>query len=183
MPSKFKEFLCDSQNKEELFHLISEKVSIYEFAPAKEVYMYITSGETVISKGTQWPMRSCDDEEADSQICIHIKDALKKGAKRILVRTVDTDIIVILIGIFHQFQTQYPEVSIWVAFGAGKHFRYYSINTLCSNLGKQKSCALSSLSLNYWFRYNITVLWKGKKESLGGMELLSRCYRSLLFHI
>lgn len=41
-------------------------------------------------------MSHCDHEEADTRIAIHIKDSLEKGARAILVRTVDTDVIVII---------------------------------------------------------------------------------------
>ena len=34
------------------------------------------------------PMLSCDHEEADSRMCIHVKDALNKGAHKIFIRTV-----------------------------------------------------------------------------------------------
>ncbi|KAG1676996.1 hypothetical protein GQR58_014039 [Nymphon striatum] len=60
---------------------------------------------------------------------------LKKGARTILVRTVDTDVIVILVGLFFNFLSAYHDIDLWVAFGMGKHFQYYSIKTVCQNLG------------------------------------------------
>ncbi len=54
----------------------------------------------------------------------------------------DTDVIVILIGQFHHFIDQYPNASLWVALGTGKHFRYYSINAICAYLGRLKSRCL-----------------------------------------
>ncbi len=41
-------------------------------------------------------------------MCIHEKHALQAGARKILVRTVDTDVIVILVGIFLTFIIQLP---------------------------------------------------------------------------
>lgn len=35
-----------------------------------------------------------------------------------------------------------PQVDIWIAFGMGKNFRFYSINAICSSLGEAKSRAL-----------------------------------------
>ena len=70
-------------------------------------------------------MASCDHEEADTRMCIHIQDSLQKGARNILVRTVDTNVIVILAGLFFQLQSMYPELDIWVAFGTGKFFRFF----------------------------------------------------------
>ena len=79
-------------------------------------------------------LQPCDHEEADTRIALHLYDAVKEDATNILVRTVDTDVIVILVGIF--FDMPSP-INIWVAFGTGKHFRYYSI--FCSGLGEDKS--------------------------------------------
>ena len=43
-----------------------------------------------------------DHEEADTRMCLHVLHALSKGAQNMLVSTVDTDVIVILVGIFHK---------------------------------------------------------------------------------
>ena len=47
-------------------------------------------------------------------------DALKKGLSTCLVRTVDTDVIVILIGIIPYLIIVNSDANIWVAFGVGK---------------------------------------------------------------
>ena len=46
--------------------------------------------------------------------------ALEQGAKTIQVRTVDTDVVVILAGTFHDLIATHPLADIWVAFGMGK---------------------------------------------------------------
>jgi hypothetical protein len=45
-------------------------------------------------------MESCNHEEADTRIFVHGKDALQRGAKNVLIRTVDTDVVVIVISQF-----------------------------------------------------------------------------------
>jgi len=87
-------------------------------------------------------MSSCDHEEADMRMCIHIQDSIEKGARVILVRTVDTDVIVILAGIFFELRYAFPGVEIWVAFGSGKCFRYLHVNRICYNIGVHKYKAL-----------------------------------------
>ena len=69
-------------------------------------------------------MTECDHEEADTQIMIQIE----KGDDSVMVRTVDTDIVVNLIGQFNNFHEQM--LTFWVAFGTGKQFHYYHINTV-----------------------------------------------------
>ena len=91
-------------------------------------------------RGSDQSMPDCDHEEADSRICVHVSDALHKGAHDVLVRTVDTDVVVILVGSFFHRKTTYPDMNLWVGFGTGKHYRYYdiTISTACaSNLGYQ----------------------------------------------
>ena len=70
-------------------------------------------------------MADSDHEEADTRIVLHVNHALQRGTNKILIRTVDTDVIVTLIG---QFKNNN---GIW----DWKFFCYYCINTICRNLG------------------------------------------------
>ena len=45
-------------------------------------------------------MLPCSHEEADSRMCLLVKDALEKGARKKFVRTVDTDVVVMFTEIF-----------------------------------------------------------------------------------
>ena len=66
----------------------------------------------------------------------------ERGSRKIMIRTVDTDVIVILIGHFYSIVDHYPDADLWVAFGTGKHFRYYHLNTICGRLGREQSWCL-----------------------------------------
>ena len=61
------------------------------------------------------------------------------------VRTVDTDVVVVLIGVFHKLLLSQPKTDIWVAFGVGKNYRLYSINAPSTSLGTKRSQALPML--------------------------------------
>ena len=87
-------------------------------------------------------MNGCNHEEADSRMVLHVIDSLQRSFNTVAIRTVDTDVIVILIGEFHAIHEAYPNASIWIAFGTGKNFCYYHINTMYANLGKDKSRCL-----------------------------------------
>jgi len=54
-------------------------------------------------------MDKSDHEEADSRISLHVHYTLRKGATSILVRTVDTHVVVILVEILYCLVHQYPE--------------------------------------------------------------------------
>ena len=83
-------------------------------------------------------MALCDHEEADTRICVHIKDALEKGCRKVYVRTVDTDVIVVIAGIFFELLADYPGLDLWVGFGMGKYFQLIHANSLCQNIGELK---------------------------------------------
>ncbi|KAG0725625.1 hypothetical protein GWK47_038253 [Chionoecetes opilio] len=99
VPSNWPDFLRDPTNKEELFQFLSDKVGSSDWPDGKGVF--ITSGTNVISRGSDHSMPRCDHEEADTRIVVHLKDALDKGCTNCLVRTVDTDVVAILIGKYH----------------------------------------------------------------------------------
>ena len=139
LPSNWMDFLWDPNNKSELFTLLTSKVSNFDFPPNKAVYD--TSGHSVIST-TSNTMTNCNHEEADTRIVVHVLHALCQGMKSVKVRTVDTDVVIILTGAFFEMSQAQPLVDIWVAFGMGKNYRFYSINAIYSSLGKQKSQAL-----------------------------------------
>lgn len=48
---------------------------------------------------------------------------------------IDTDAIVILVGVFIKLTRVQPLVEILIAFGMGKDFRFYNLSTICSTLG------------------------------------------------
>jgi len=55
-------------------------------------------------------MADCNHKEADTRIAIHVYDALQRGAKKVMVGTVDTDVAVILIGQCYNIMSQHSEV-------------------------------------------------------------------------
>ena len=116
-----------------------QKIASAEYPDGKEVF--VTSGMRV-PKGTSRQMIPCDHEEADTRLLVHVIDSLNAGCSTCLVRTVDTDVVVILIDKFHHLLTLNLSAKIWVAFGMGKTFAYLDINSISRALGKQKSLAL-----------------------------------------
>ena len=125
----FAGFLQDATNKEELFNLPKEDVVKYDYPPSRLVY--ITSGSHVKSNCADVSLSANDHQETDNRICLRVDDALNEGATTIVVRTVDTDVVVILVGIFHDLAQPHPGMQSWVGFGTGKHFRYYRVNSIC----------------------------------------------------
>ena len=84
----------------------------------------------------------CVHEEADNRMVIHIKDMLEKDIANIKLRTVDTDVIVILLSFMPQFNELNESVKILTDFGTGEHRRTISINSSFNALGESTCLAL-----------------------------------------
>lgn len=80
----------------------------------------------------------CGHEEADTRLLLHANHASQEGHKRILIRTVDSDVVVLALSAFHSINV----TELWVFFGVGKHKRYIPIHQLAENLGLQTCQAL-----------------------------------------
>ena len=87
-------------------------------------------------------MELCNREEADTRLMVHLLDAILNGYHKVLIRTVHTDVVVIVIGRFSYFKSICQDVNIWIAFGVGKHFSYNQINAVYEDLGGKKSLDL-----------------------------------------
>ena len=64
--------------------------------------VYITSEASVLTVCSSSPMSNCNHEEADTRIAVRVLHALQQGLTTVQVRTVDTDVVVVLIGVFHK---------------------------------------------------------------------------------
>ncbi len=96
---------------------------------------------------------------------IHLQDALDSGSTTCLVRTVDTDVVVIIIGKFHALLANHPAADIWIAFGTGKNFMYIHINAICSSLRRNKSMALPIFHCFTGCDTTSSFFGKGKKTA------------------
>ena len=92
-------------------------------------------------------MSPCDHEEADTRLLLHLVDALKNGCSTCIVRTGDTQIVIIPIGKFHHLLSINPSVRIWVAFGTRKAFTYLHINSIGHLLGEKTFGSASVIEL------------------------------------
>ena len=71
--------------------------------------------------------------------------ALEQGAKTIQVRSVDTDVVVILAGTFHDLIATHPLADIWVAFGMGKNYMVFSHKRHLCKPGEAKITSITCM--------------------------------------
>jgi hypothetical protein len=138
VPSKksWPQFLRIDDNKRELFAYLSEKVVTMQ----TEKEICATSGNNVLlnhDKDTTTLM-PCSHEEADTRIFLHALDASQSGYKRILIRTVDSDVLVLAVASFYRLDV----TELWLAFGTGKNLKYLAVHEIATSLGQIKSRAL-----------------------------------------
>ena len=100
--------------------------------------MYATDGHDVLCTVAQIDLTGlvpCSHEEADTRLLRHVADAVKKGYRKLLVRTVDTDVVLVAIATLNRTN---PD-ELWVAFGTGDHFRFIPIHEVAVAVGPGKS--------------------------------------------
>ena len=139
VPRNWHDFLRSDDNKTGLFSFLAQKLSETELPLSKHVI--VTLDTDVLSSDTNYNtsgLSPCTHEEADTRILLHVADCVRAGHERVIVRTVDTDVVVLCIA----FQQKTSCKELWVAFGTGKHFRYIPAHEIAAALGPDRACGL-----------------------------------------
>ena len=97
----------------------------------------LTDGPGVICIPTRdtTSIAPCDHEEADTRIMLHIADAVGRGYSKILVRIVETGVVVLAEATVMKLGVS----EVWVAFGTGRDYRYIAAHEIAASLGPIKS--------------------------------------------
>ena len=136
LPKNWSQFLRDDANKTELFLFLVKHIK--HLVTRKQIIT--TNGSDVVCIPPQdiSNLAPSNHEEADTRMVLHLADAAKKGYNKILLRTVDTDVVVLSVAAFAKLEIQ----ELWIAFGTGKNFRYIPIHEIAASLGPAKSQTL-----------------------------------------
>ena len=139
LPKNWKDFLRLDENKTELFHFLSQQVTHLPTDEGKIVN--VTDGTGVLSTMADADLTNlapCSHEEADTRLLLHAADAVQKGYRKLCLRTVDTDVVVLAIAMFHQIN---PD-ELWLAFGTASNFRYIPIHEVVGDMDPRTCAAL-----------------------------------------
>ena len=120
------------ENKTELFSFLADQAMLVQCKADKQVIS--TEDETTlfrIHRNDTTSLCPCTHEEADTRLLLRALDASAKGCKRVMLRTVDTDVVVLSIAMDSKINAE----SFWITFGVGKNFRYISAKAIAANLG------------------------------------------------
>ena len=91
--------------------------------------------DTCISSSNELDLSSltpCNHEEADTRVFLHVKDMTQQGHTKMVIRTVDTDVLVLAVSVYEQLQEEMEE--LWVEFGAGKNKKFFPIQETLENV-------------------------------------------------
>lgn len=139
IPRNWQAFLRTDMNKTELFSFLSTAASKMHLEPGKQ--LIATLDQKVITVPVLHDvtrLSPCSHEEADTRLILHAAHAAQGGVKRLLIRSVDTDVVVLAVA----FRQHIACDELWIAFGTGKHFRYIAVHEIADTLGPLKSAAL-----------------------------------------
>ena len=108
-------------------------------------------------------------------LLLHAADAVQCGFTKILLRTVDTDVLILAVAFVEKLKELQGDqtIELWVGFGTGAHLRYIATHDISSKLKPQVPKALPFF---HAFTGCDTVSYfygKGKKDSNGHVELFS----------
>ena len=127
--------------------------------------MYANDGHDVLCYVAQIDFTGlvpCSHEEADTCLFLHVADAVKKGYRKLLVRTVDTDVVLVAIATLNITK---PD-EFWVAFGTGGHFRFIPIHEVAVAVGPRKSATPPPpVPRTYSVRHRVFVCRYRKEDS------------------
>ena len=132
IPKNWNEFLRLDANKTELFGYLAEQVALVQFRQGSQVI--VTKGQQVVCNPLSCDtvgLSQCNHEEADTRMVVHVNHAVHSGYRRIAVRTVDTDVVVI----FTAAVQSLPNTEIYILFGVGAHYRTMAIHEISRSLG------------------------------------------------
>ena len=134
-------FLKVSENKDELFKFLSDE--LMNATSTAKYHLLTTKEEVVLSnKATDLSdITPSDHEEADSRMILHLRHAVMDGHKKVFLRTVDSDVVVLSV---HHFATlqNLGLTELWIGFGSGKAYTDIPIHEISLQLGNDKCIAL-----------------------------------------
>lgn len=105
----------------------------------------------------------CSHEEADTGMMVHAAQAIKCGYEKIIIRTVDSDVVILCIALYHKLKIE----ELWIDFGVGNSQRLVAIHDVAQQLGNEKSLALPMFhaltgcdTTSSFFHFGKTSAWE-----------------------
>lgn len=91
--------------KKELFHYLAKSLT----SISQPVVDIVSSFDQDVISSTMLDkegLTNCNHEEADTRLFLHIRHAAAQGLKKVIIRTIDTDVVVLAIANAHNLYKQ-----------------------------------------------------------------------------
>ena len=137
VPRNWNGFLKNEVNKTELFDLLALEIS----SLSSSKHVVVTQGGNILTNKPDDKtdaIRTSTQEEADTRLLLHLFNAYQSGCRKLMIKTVDTDVVVLSIAAM----TCMPAEELWIAFGTGRNLRYIPIHDISVRLGTDVCKAL-----------------------------------------
>ena len=133
VPGNWQEFLRVPENKSELFQYLATQAA-ENLSAEKEVFLTCKQNVLTCCIHRDLSMLSpCTQEEADSRMFLHVGDAIAKGYRKVMIRSVDSDVLVLAV----YCASFAKQAELWVAFGVGNNKRYIPAHKIASKMGDE----------------------------------------------
>lgn len=129
LPPKWLDLKKKTLNKIDLFNFLAKS-----FIAVEGEMAYVTNiGDTIHSSAnvnsSLSGLKCSNKEEADGRIILHLKDMVRHGSQNVVVRTVDTDVLVLCRAFYSRLKSLGLQ-NLWVLFGTGAKRRYLSAHLM-----------------------------------------------------
>ena len=141
LPGNWQQFLRLDANKQELFTFLARCTMKMQHRPDGK-QLVATLGDGVLcnppDESITAALSPCTQEEADTRMLLHTADAVRQGCQKIVLRTVDTDVVVLSVAAVPRLRLKH----LWIAFGTGQNFKYIPADEIASRIGPERATAL-----------------------------------------
>ncbi|KAJ8368254.1 hypothetical protein SKAU_G00082820 [Synaphobranchus kaupii] len=164
VPGNWASFLRVDLNKQELFMELAKSLALMALPQGKELYTNMLEDCLSSPDGLDTNLLApCTHEEADTRIFLHVAAATRAGHRQLIVRSSDSDVVVLAVATCEALGQRIDE--LWIAFGVGRHFRYIPAHAIAQSLGPSKTMALPAFHALTGCDTTSAFFGKGKKTA------------------
>lgn len=119
IPRNWSNFLNVDGNKTQLFNLLAHDISKIN----SQDCLIVTNVEENVLTSKDYDrsrIEPCNHEESDTRIFVHVKDAVLSGHTKVVIRSVDSDVVVLAVSFFAKTERIQE---LYVAYGTSKSFK------------------------------------------------------------
>ena len=103
----------------------------------------------------------CTQEGADTRLFLHVAATTTAGHRRVMVRTSDSDVVVLCVSTFVALVQQIDK--LWIAFGMRQRYRYIPVHDIVRELGPFRALVLPAFYALTGWDTTSSFFGKGKK--------------------